>query len=1239
LQAADRSICCGQQIKKSAIQRQFFCNPSNQPLLKSVMQSATSRRKCPRCGATLAAGVPDGLCLRCLLELGIKTGSEAEVAAADTDAPPQEIFDRYRIIAKIGEGGCGIVYQAEQLTPVRREVAIKVIKLGMDTQTVIARFEAERQALALMDHPHIAKVFDAGTTRNGRPFFVMELASGKPVTEFCDQQKLSLRQRLELFIQVCQAVQHAHQKGVIHRDLKPSNILVLEQDGKPMSKVIDFGVAKATARQRLADQTVYTAFDQFVGTPSYMSPEQTALTGEDIDTRSDIYSLGVLLYELLTGHPPFSSERLRRAALDEVLRIIREEEPPLPSTQLTTLTGAELSETAQRRQLPPARFAGELRGDLDWLVMKALEKDRSRRYDTAAALAEDIQRHLANEPILARPPSAIYRLQKMARRNKVVFGAAAAVACALIAGLTISTTMFFKEKQERERLEQRAYFSDMNLVARMATMRIGGLEGAVHLLDAWRQHKPDFRGWEWYYLNGLCHRELLTIHADSNGLWSVAWSPDGKRLATGGDDGVVKLWESGTGHALTNFQGHTKAVLSVAWSPDGLRLASGGADTTIRIWDLKTGGSVVLRRDHSDVSCLAWNPDSIRIVSGSWDGTVRVWDTRKGTNTQVFTTGRQVLSVGWNNDGTRLVASGRGGLLKTWDATSGQEVWSLPPNMDADGTVAAWSPDGQQVATGCTDNSVNFRDAATGTNLISFWDNHNPILSVAWSPDGTRLASATSGDGRIAIRDVQNGGRVFQDFRGHLGSVRCVCWRPDGGRIASASADGTVKVWDVNGGNPSVINLLQPDQATSLSWSPDGTKLAVGCRRMGPWIWDFDQGGAPIAMPAGYMNWTWAVAWNADGTRLAAGGSSGIDLWDPSRLAKVWHAGKDLGEGDYRGAIAWSPDFKRIAVIGYWHTTLDIWDSVNGELLKAIRLPQPGTGSLAWSPDGHSVAVGVRSQIYVWDTATYVQKRILTGHSDIVRCLAWSPDGKRLASGSDDTSAKIWDVNQGREIVTLFGHAAPIYSLAWSPDGTRLATASWDMSVKVWDPFGGAEICSFEKPGNIVQMLWSVAWSPDGRRLACSDIEGDICILDSNPGWQGEAAGKIESAPSPARNTEAETIRSLKLYCDAVEPNATNNADALRRLAWIRATSRYPELRDGRKAVAFAEQAVTLNGDQNAGLISILAAAYAECGDFPKAISLQKQAMLLPPTVDLKAEYAAELRSYESHQPWRDDSW
>ena len=513
----------------------------------------------------------------------------APVATVDqpiTEQPGTQIGP-YKLRQQIGEGGMGVVYLAEQSEPVPRRVALKIIKPGMDTRQVIARFEAEKQALAMMDHPNIAKVLDAGATESGRPYFVMELVQGIPITTYCDQQHLTPRERLELFLAVCQAVQHAHQKGIIHRDLKPSNILVALYDGRPVPKVIDFGVAKATGA-KLTERTMFTHYGQVVGTLEYMSPEQANLNRPDIDTRSDIYSLGVLLYELLTGATPFDKQRLRSAAFDEMMRIIREEEPPKPSLRLSTLD--TLPSVAANRHLEPKQLSALVRGELDWIVMKALEKDRARRYETATGFVDDIQRYLNDEAVVACPPSATYRFRKFARRNKVAFTTVSSVTVALLlatVGLSVSTavvssalkretaarqdkTVALEEKTEALRKESEA--RDAEVHARedaerqtvLATKRTEALQRSTYNLqlgrvrELWRAHPnqarqlledpercpEELRDFTWGLYRRLSANRIAVSSRWSNTTWaaqSVAFSPDGQTVAVYGKRGGEKL--------------------------------------------------------------------------------------------------------------------------------------------------------------------------------------------------------------------------------------------------------------------------------------------------------------------------------------------------------------------------------------------------------------------------------------------------------------------------------------------------------------------------------------------------------------------------------------------------------------------------------------------------------------------------------------------------------------------------
>src|SRR5262245_17037007 len=611
---------------------------------------------------------------------------------------PGTTIGRYKLLQQIGEGGMGVVYIAEQEEPVRRRVAVKIIKLAMDTYSVIARFEAERQARASTDRPNIARVLDGGGTETGRPDFVMELVQGVPITEFCDKNRLSAKDRLRLFIPVCQAVQHAHQKGVIHRDLKPSNVLVTLHDGVPVPKVIDFGVAKAT-NQKLTEKTLFTQFATLIGTPAYMSPERAEMSGLDIDTRTDIYALGVLLYELLTGTTPFPEKRLRSLGYGEMQRVILEEEPERPSLRLSTMANEQRTVVARNRGEELGSLNNLLKGDLDWIVMKCLEKDRTRRYETASGLANDIQRHLQQEPVSAVAPSLLYLLGKYARRHRAGLVAAATVVLVLIAGTLLSTWQAVRSRRAERRAQAergqavldrdraRQAETQANAERQKATGeqqradteadRANRLLYSAHMNlahDAWDKDnaprvlellelhrpepdQPDMRNFEWFYLDRLVHSDLLTLEGHNGYGVGVAFSPDGKRLVSGSGDSTRRVWDAVTGTVLTTLR---PGAASVVFSPDGKWFASGDGEGGVKLWDANSYQEAIAFKGHSaGISSLAFSPNGKLLASGSpKGGGMKIWDCTSGEET--LTVGEvigAVWSLAFSPDGKHLAMS------------------------------------------------------------------------------------------------------------------------------------------------------------------------------------------------------------------------------------------------------------------------------------------------------------------------------------------------------------------------------------------------------------------------------------------------------------------------------------------------------------------------------------------------------------------------------------------------------
>jgi WD40 repeat protein/serine/threonine protein kinase len=1038
---------------------------------------------------------------------------------------PGTMVGPYKLLEQIGEGGFGVVFMAEQQHPVRRKVALKVLKPGMDTRQVVARFEAERQALALMDHPNIARVFDGGATPGGRPYFVMELVKGVPVTEFCDQNRLTTRERLELFVNVCRAVQHAHQKGIIHRDLKPTNVLVTVHDTTPVVKVIDFGVAKALG-QELTDQTLFTGFAQMVGTPLYMSPEQAGQSSLDVDTRSDIYALGVLLYELLTGTTPFDKERFRQAGYEEIRRIIREEEPARPSTRMSTLGQAAATVSANRGS-DPGGLSQQLRRELDWIVMKALEKDRNRRYDTASALAADVQRYLNDEAVQACPPSAWYRFRKLARRNRRTLAMVSVLTLAAFVGvgaLAVSTALVLRANQDvwkanqelraamdRERLE--AYYQRITVAHHELS-----LDNLAAALRALRECPEDLRGWEWYYLMRLCKVEPLVIRAraEVNG---VAFSPDGERLASAGGDGAVKVWDSRTGEVIRNLEkAHSGPVYSVAFHPDGKHLASRGADQQVKVSDWTTGREVFTWpcdavRKFGTAYTVAFSPDGRQLAAGS-DGAVWIWDWE---NRQLLQSlpghDANSIPVAFSPDGRLAAGTWRQGL-KLWDPETGQPLRTIDVHRHPVSALA-FSPDGEWLASTCYDRTVKVSNSTTGALRYTFDLHAGNIECVAYSPDGRRLASGGE-DKTVRIWDLTTGHEVL-GLRGHTGRCGCVAFSPDG-RLASASTDGTIRLWDAtplqgNEGQEILTFTQHSDgdpqavfDGRCVAFSPDGQQIASAGHAGLVKVWNA-QTGAVTAEFGGHRDLTghrvaiFCVAWHPKGHRIASAGVDAVRVWDTRTEREAFKLPTEQGKNALAyDAVAFSPD-GRYLVAGNQAGAVQVWDAGTGQEVRTLDLHSVEIRGVVFSRDGkHLASASGDGKVKLWDATRLGERqepRIILqarvpGPSLNV---AFSSDGRRLATGSEENTVKIWDVQTGRELLPLRGHNGEVYTLAFSPDneGRWVASAGEDSAVKVWDSHTGKLVRTFRGHTGLVS---SLAFSPDGRSLVSGSRDETAKVWD-----------------------------------------------------------------------------------------------------------------------------------------------
>jgi WD40 repeat protein len=982
-------------------------------------------------------------------------------------------FGDYELIEEIARGGMGVVYKARQVS-LDRLVAVKMLLFGaLASKDFIQRFRVEASAAASLRHPHIVAVHEVGVHQD-QHYLVMDYIAGPTLAQLCGGQPVAPKRAAAYVRTIAQAIQFAHEHGVLHRDLKPSNVLVDHED---QPHITDFGMAK---RQDLDSSLTLTG--QLLGTPGYMAPELAGGQRGKVGRPTDVYSLGAILFYLLTGRPPFVAETIA-----DTIQMVLEREP-----------------------LTPGALVVGIPKDLETICLKCLRKEPEKRYGTAQELADELERFLNNEPIRARRTTRVEKLWRWCRRHPAVATLAAAtsiLALAVLVGSPIAVYRIDKARQAetsaRTQSDHSLYIAKINLMQREWDRN--NIRRVQQLLNQTADY-PE-RGFEWYYWKRLTHLNSKTLSGHTKEIWSIAYSPDGSRVVTGSGDKTAKVWDADSGKELMTLTGHRDTIYSVAYSPDGRKIITGSVDETARIWDAESGmqlytlrgegfhrdfllvafshdgrriftgcsyGTVwdansyqrlfTLKSRFGSVRGVAFSPDDKRIVTGSrapHDGLYRIWDAASGKELVTLNgNGGDFAPAAFSPDGERIFTGGNDGIIRVWETSTGKALFSIPGHSDEILSLAV-SPDGKRIVTGSDDRTAKVWDAATGKMLFVLKDTVF-VRSVAFSPDGKSIVTCSSEDPFTEhSAKIWHANENWETLKleNHQAEVNSVAFSPDGRRIVTGSKDRTAKVWDVTSGKELFTLLGHTNNVMGVAISRDGQRIATGSTDCTARIWDAVTGKSLFILRCPDM--VDAVAFTPDGRRVGTGGENGSAIiWDVANGNELFTL---KGHRAVIWALVFSQDGRRILTCDGLGWVM-IWDAPTGQELRRIKTQNLWTASVAFSPDGERfVAGGQDRTAKVWDVSTGKRMLTLEGQGDQIWGVAYSPDGKRIATGGVDGVLKIWEANSGQELLSLPGHPAEVRSVAFSPDGTRVVSGSWDHSARIWTAATSEQVIAWDR--------------------------------------------------------------------------------------------------------------------------------------------------------------------------------